>query len=118
LTDSRTLSRLLDIVDAIDQIDILLSRKSISDLLEDKILKAAFERFLEIVSEASRHIPVDQKDRHPEIPWRRIADLGNHLRHAYQHIDPTIIWTIHADGSVAKLRAVARTLIEDIKRYS
>ena len=51
----RTLYRLQDIVDAIDQINLLLTGKSLDDVTGDRVLRAAFERFLEILSEASRH---------------------------------------------------------------
>jgi uncharacterized protein with HEPN domain len=51
-------------------------------------LRRATERGLEIVSEASRSIPAELQGLHPDIPWRQIADLGNLLRHEYQHVDP------------------------------
>ncbi len=57
----RTSFRLKDIIDAIDQIHALLQNKSYQDLVADKVVKAAFERFLEILSEASRHIPEEMK---------------------------------------------------------
>ena len=53
----RTIYRLRDIVDAIDKIDTLLNGKTFADVQSDAFLRAAFERFLEILSEASRHIP-------------------------------------------------------------
>lgn len=28
----------------------------------------------------------------PQIQWNRIRGLGNHLRHAYDGIDPDILW--------------------------
>ena len=87
----RTNFRLKDIVDAIDQIHALLKSKSYQDLVTDKIVKAAFERFLEILSEASRHIPEGMKANRPDIPWRRISDIGNHLRHAYDRVDSEIL---------------------------
>jgi uncharacterized protein with HEPN domain len=116
LTKGQTLARLGDIVDAIDQIDLLLSGKTVSDLQSDRVMKAAYERFLEILSEASRHIDASQKSVHPEIPWRRIADLGNHIRHAYQHIDTSIIWSLYVDGDVDRLRTVTVQLIESVKK--
>ncbi|MBB3978993.1 uncharacterized protein with HEPN domain [Rhizobium azooxidifex] len=71
-------------LDAIEQIERMLAEKTLEDLNGDRYLRAAYERFLEILSEASRHVPPDLKDAFPDIPWRRIADIGNHLRHAYQ----------------------------------
>ena len=43
----RTNFRLKDIIDAIDQIHALLKNKTYQDLTADKVVKAAFERFLE-----------------------------------------------------------------------
>lgn len=102
--EDRTRYRLNDIVDAIDQIGSLLQGKSYEHLVSDKVTKAAFERFLEILSEASRHIPDDMKAGRPDIPWRRISDIVNHLRHAYDRVDSEILWEVYASGELATLR--------------
>ena len=104
--NDRTIYRLRDIIDAIDQIDRLLAGKVFEDAQTDRVLRAAFERFLEILSEASRHIPPELKQLAPNTPWRRIGDIGNHLRHAYQRVDAELLWNLHADGSLADLRRV------------
>lgn len=54
----------------------MLADRTIDDVRENEIAVAALERFLEVISEASRHLPAVMKDARPEIPWRRIADLG------------------------------------------
>ena len=54
------------------------------------MLRLAVERLLEIISEASRHIPVDT--RNPISTGDGLADLGNWLRHAYHRTDPGILW--------------------------
>ena len=87
--------RIDDIGDAIAQIRSLLSGRSFDQLSQDRVATAAFERFLDIVSEASRHIPEAMKATEPEIPWRRIADIGNWLRHVYDRVDPELLWHIH-----------------------
>lgn len=102
----RTVFRLQDIRDAIDQIDLLLARKTFADVQSDRVLRAAFERFLEILSEASRPIPQMLKDDAPQIPWRRIGDIGNHLRHAYNRVDAEILWNLHESGDLADLGEV------------
>ena len=41
----------------------------------------AVTRCLEIISEASKRLPQDMKERHPAIQWRHMADAGNKYRH-------------------------------------
>jgi uncharacterized protein with HEPN domain len=73
------------------------------------------ERELEIISEASRSLSDADKARFPEIPWRRIADIGNVLRHNYDDVAPALVWGVVSDG-LARLKAVARTLYAEAKR--
>ena len=87
--------RLTDIQTAIAEIRSLLDGKQFSVLISDKPTRAAFERFLEILSEASRHIPEDWKRDFPNIPWRQVADLGNFIRHAYHKVDLEVLWSIY-----------------------
>ena len=75
--------RLGHMLEAIDEIDALTAQKHPLNRIE----RAALERFFEIVSEASRHIPEALMTQYPDIPWRGIADLGNALRHGYDAID-------------------------------
>lgn len=117
MTD-RTVYRLQDIIDAIDNIQRLLDSKTFEDALTDPFLRAAFERFLEIISEASRHIPAEMKARSPEMQWRRIGDIGNHLRHAYHRVDAEILWRLYEDGELGKLRDVAESFVRTLKRES
>ena len=107
----RTVDRLRDIIDAVDQIDILLAGKTLDDLQTDRVVRAAFERFLEVLSEASRHIPEALKQTVPEIPWQSISAIGNHLRHAYDRVDAKILWDIHAKGQLMEVRATANDFI-------
>ncbi len=46
----------------------------------DQLLFYAVTRSLEIVSEASRRIPQEIRDRHPELPWQKIMGVGNVYR--------------------------------------
>ena len=58
------------------------------------MVRLALERALEIVSEASRFLPDDMKARHTRIGWRRVTDLGNAIRHGYDHLDWDVLWDI------------------------
>ena len=103
--------RLTDMKAAIADIRNLLTDKSIDVLVSDRSTRAAFERFLEILSEASRHIPDDWKAEFSQIPWRQVADLGNFIRHAYHKIDLEVLWSIY-ENDLDALEHVVDTLID------
>jgi uncharacterized protein with HEPN domain len=52
----------------------------------------AVVRCLEIISEASRRLPVEVKARHQSIPWKDIAGAGNVYRHEYEDVVAKIVW--------------------------
>lgn len=98
--------------DAIAQIELMLGGKSYDDFRSDRILRAAYERFLEIVSEASRHVPAELQAKAPEVPWARVRAIGNPLRHAYHEIDNETLWNIRAGGELATLGKAVQRLLE------
>ena|SRR3989304_1033267 len=106
----RTYWRLADMQAAIAEIRSLLDGKEISILTSDRPTRAAFERFLEILSEASRHVPEDWKSEFPNIQWRQVADLGNFIRHAYHKIDLEVLWSIY-ENDLHSLELVIDELI-------
>jgi uncharacterized protein with HEPN domain len=112
--EERVVQRLKDIIEAIERIDSLLTEVSYDQMLVDDHMRAAFERYLEIVSEASRHVPEEFKNRTPGIPWRNVADIGNHIRHAYSRIDPEILWNTYESGRLAELEAICRQFLAEI----
>ena len=58
----------------------------------DRRIFYAVTRCLEIVSEASRRLPQEMRDRHPQQPWRAIMDVGNVYRHAYDNVEEDVVW--------------------------
>jgi uncharacterized protein with HEPN domain len=90
----------------------MLKGKSWGEFAGDWVARAATERFLEIISEASRRIPEDIKAQETEIPWQRVADLGNILRHAYHDTNPEIIWNI-AQNDLASLQDFAERVMRE-----
>jgi uncharacterized protein with HEPN domain len=95
--------RLQDILDNIAIVSGAIDGHDLQSFTENPVLRLAVERAIEIVSEAVRHIPQEQRDLHPAIPWRNIMAIGNKLRHEYHRIDPDIIWEI-AERHLGELR--------------
>ena len=51
-------------------------------------------RNLEIIGEATRHIPESYRKEHAEIPWRSITALRNVLIHEYFGVDMEQVWGV------------------------
>jgi uncharacterized protein with HEPN domain len=99
--------RLTDIVDAIDRIRGVLEDISLEAFEADWQRRWLVERGVEIVSEASRNLTDELKGRHPEIPWRKVAGIGNVLRHSYQDIAAPVMWRL-AQADLPLLEKVCR----------
>jgi uncharacterized protein with HEPN domain len=94
---SSPIPRLTDIIEAIAHIQADMAGVSLEDFEVDWRRRWIVERGIEIISEASRHLPAEMKTRHPEIPWRKVSDIGNVLRHEYQRIAPDVLWRVVQD---------------------
>lgn len=110
------------VTDRVGHIDTAIT--SINDASKDQtrtsftdnmMLRMAVERLLEIISEASRHLPDAIKLNAPDINWRRLADLGNWLRHAYHRTDAGLLWVVVKDD-LPSLKAFVDKALQDAKR--
>lgn len=58
---------------------------------DDKTIDSVL-RNLEIIGEASRHIPRAIKEKYPEIPWMEMYTMRNIVVHEYHGVNLSIIW--------------------------
>jgi uncharacterized protein with HEPN domain len=72
----------------------------------------AAQRALEIISEASRHLPDEILARHPRQPWPQIKAYGNFVRHEYFRIDDWTIW----DAIQSSLPSLEAVILEEQAR--
>lgn len=61
---------------------------------ENKLIRDAVIRNLEVIGEAVKNIPKTVKDKYPQIEWREIAGLRDILAHRYFEVDLEIIGDI------------------------
>jgi uncharacterized protein with HEPN domain len=98
--------RLVHIQDAIAEIEKHTAGMDLTGFQSNRFLQLGVERCLEIISEASRHLPDSWKAAHPTIPWRQVADIGNRIRHTYHAVDSQIVWAILETDLPAFKRAI------------
>ena len=75
------IARLTDIIEAVEPIRSEIAGLTLQNLESDKRKHWLIERGIEIISEASRHLSDELKAGRPEIPWSKVAGIGNVLRH-------------------------------------
>lgn len=86
--------RVFDMLDCIRQIELNARGLDAEALCADALRYRAIERWVEIISEASRYIDNHDKTAEPAVEWKQLANFGNILRHGYHVIDHRIIWNI------------------------
>jgi uncharacterized protein with HEPN domain len=53
---------------------------------------AALERFIEILGEAVKRLPVELREAYSDVPWKEIAGTRDHLSHGYDNLDYQVLW--------------------------
>ena len=105
----------IHIYDAIERIETLICNVSIEDLESDWVKRAAAERMMSILSEASRRLKPEWKTRFPKMPWSRIAGFGSVLRHDYDDLDVTVFLKLYNEGHLQQLRRAVETLLDAVE---
>jgi uncharacterized protein with HEPN domain/predicted nucleotidyltransferase len=90
----RDISLILDILKAGHSVIAAIEGKTFEDYMDDEILRAAVERFLITIGEASRAFSEPFRAAHPEIPWSEIIAERNVLLHQYSKIENATVWRI------------------------
>jgi uncharacterized protein with HEPN domain len=99
-----------DIVEAITLIEEFTEGMSFEEFQRDKKTQFAVIRALEVIGEASKAIPSEFKELHPEVPWREMARMRDKLIHAYFGVDLRVVWkTIKED--IPRLREIFEVLL-------
>jgi uncharacterized protein with HEPN domain len=83
---------LQDILDIMDKVGLFIEGMDFERFLTDDKTSFAVVRALEIIGEATKHIPSSVRRRHPQVPWMKMAGMRDHLIHGYFGIDLEIVW--------------------------
>ena len=99
-----------DILECIGRIEQYVAGLQLDAFKASQITVDATVRNLEIIGEASRNIPQDVKEAHPDLEWAKIVGLRNRVIHEYFGVDLDIIWRI-INEELPTLKAQMRRLL-------
>jgi uncharacterized protein with HEPN domain len=84
--------RIEDILQAIDRITQYTKGMTWETFSADQRTLDAVIRNVEVIGEASRHVPEDIIARYPRIPWAEMRGMRNILIHEYFLVSVSILW--------------------------
>ncbi len=100
----------------LDETDYLLNQtKGVKkkQFLTDETLRRAFVRSLEIIGEATKHVPEDLRAKYPYIEWRAMAGMRDRLIHSYFGIDYDIVWDVVINKVPVLQREIKKVLAKE-----
>ena len=83
-----------DISNAIAEVEEFTRGMNYEDFAADKKTVNAVIRSLEVLGEASKHIPASFRKKHPDIPWTKMAGMRDVLIHDYMGVDLKTVWNV------------------------
>jgi uncharacterized protein with HEPN domain len=81
-----------DILSNIETAERFVAGISFEEFISDEKTNYAVIRCLEIIGEASKHIPAGLRNKYPDIPWKTMVGTRNVIIHEYISIDLTEVW--------------------------
>ena len=104
---------LADIVEAADAVACFVEGVEREDFFDDEMRQSAVLQKLIVIGEAAARLPVDFRERHPEVEWVDIVGFRNIAVHEYFAVSWSIVW-VTATQEVPELRhKVAGILTEE-----
>ena len=102
-------TRLLHILEAIDNLFEFTQGTTFEEYKSNKILRFAVIKNLEIIGEAAYLLTKDFREKHPDVDWNAVIGMRHVLVHGYYQIRDEIVW--------ASIQTELQPLKEKIELY-
>jgi len=80
------------------------------EFVASETLRRAFVRSLEVIGEASKKVPENFRQQHPQVAWRAMAAMRDRLIHGYFGVDYELVWDVVKNKAPALKRQIEAIL--------
>ena len=103
------------ILDAISRIEEYTKGVKRDHFMGSALVQAGVVRELEIIGEATKRLATRIKNKHPKVPWKKIAGMRDKLIHNYFGVDLDAVWeTVERD--IPALKSQIESIMEDSRQ--
>jgi uncharacterized protein with HEPN domain len=101
---------LLDIINAINRIQLFAAGLAKEDLYTNEEKQSAILYQIIIIGEASKRLSQEFRNDNPGIPWKDIAGMRDILAHQYDRININTLWDV-VQQDIIELKALITPLL-------
>ena len=85
---------LRQIVEVCDKAVELRNSTTLEEFRGDWRKQMLGERLVEVLGEAVKRVPDALRNRHSQLPWKKIAGTRDYIAHGYDSVDYDVIWGV------------------------